>query len=24
MAGNVALDAVAGTVPLLGDIFDFA
>jgi len=24
MAGNMALDAVAGTVPLLGDIFDFA
>ncbi len=24
MAGNVALDAVAGTVPLLRDIFDFA
>jgi hypothetical protein len=24
MAGNVALDALVGTVPLLGDIFDFA
>ena len=24
IAGNVALDAVVGAVPLLGDIFDFA
>ena len=24
MAGNVALDAAVGAVPLLGDIFDFA